>query len=98
MQKKKEHRRLTIDVTTVGSTEKERPHQRPANSEALQVAAEGPLLLLLLSGHQRALDEGVQLERQLSIVSHQKAQDLDAMLHVLLREEQQGPARRRSAV
>lgn len=76
----------------------ERSQQRPANSEALQVAAERPVQLLLLSGHQHALDEGEQLGGQPNVSSRQEAQDLDAVPRVLLRDEQQRPARRRSAV
>lgn len=68
-------------------TNKERSQQGPANSEALQVATERPLQLLLLSDHQHVLDEGLQFERQLSLGSHQKLYDVDAVLCVLLREE-----------
>lgn len=63
-------------------------YKRPANSEALQVGAERPVGLLVLAGHEDALDEGEQLRGQQGVGSLHVTQNPDAMTGVPLRDEQ----------
>lgn len=62
--------------------------QAPADSKALQIAAERPVGLLILTGHQNALDEGQQLRGQEGIRSLHVTQNTDTMMSISLRNEQ----------
>lgn len=62
--------------------------QRPADSHGLQVAAEGPVHLLLFTGSNDTLDKGQQRWGQLGPSTLQEGQDPHAVSGVPLRDEQ----------
>lgn len=70
--------------------------QRPADSHRLQVAAEGPVHLLLFTGSKDTLDKGQQRWGQLGPSTLQEGQDPHAVSAVPLRDEQHRLQRRGS--